>query len=242
VAARFDALLRYAGLRLGRQLGTEVTPALSRKELTDPSLRAHALVSSLGTSGTLEGAIRIPGTVGPLVVTADLRAGKVTCHVEVDAPREGRSATRVNWLLRQLRNAPETVRVEAFTVHTRGAGAAELLRDVRANPAVLITDPKKELRAYRIALTTTIGTKRGRGRGSFIDSVLDAIDSFYADVVQQLKAWTAAPPRLREVAAEQQVRPALSSTALSSQDGTEEATPPERTVAAGEPAMTVQPG
>ena len=36
VAARFDALLRYASLRLGRQLGTEVTPALSRKELADP--------------------------------------------------------------------------------------------------------------------------------------------------------------------------------------------------------------
>jgi hypothetical protein len=231
VAARFDALLRYAGLRLGRRLGTDVTPGLSRKELTDPSLRAQALISSLGASGTLEGSIRIPGTVGPLVVTADLRAGKVTCHVEVDAPREGRPATRVNWLLRQLRDAPEAVRVEAFTLHTRGAGAAELLRDVRADPAVLVTDPKKELRAYRIALTSPMGTKRGRGRGSFIDAVLAAIDGFYADVVQQLKAWTAAPPRMREVADEQPVPPALPSTALSSQDGTAQATPPGRPVA-----------
>jgi hypothetical protein len=155
----------------------------------------------------------------------------VTCHVEVDAPREGRPATRVNWLLRQLRDAPEAVRVEAFTLHTRGAGAAELLRDVRANPAVLVTDPKKELRAYRIALTSPMGTKRGRGRGSFIDAVLAAIDGFYADVVQQLKAWTAAPPRMREVADEQPVPPALPSTALSSQDGTAQATPPGRPVA-----------
>jgi len=68
-----------------------------------------------------------------------------------------------------------------------------------------------------------MGSKRGRGRGSFIDSVLAAIDTFYAEVVQHLKAWAAAPPRLRSEAdalatEEGQVAPALVSTALSSQD------------------------
>jgi hypothetical protein len=43
--------------------------------------------------------MRILDTVGQLVVTADLRASKVTCHVDVDAPREGRPTTRVNWLV-----------------------------------------------------------------------------------------------------------------------------------------------
>ena len=68
--------------------------------------------------------------------------------------------------------------------------------------------------------------KRGRGRGTFIDSVLQAIDDFYASVMQNLKAWTATPPKLRQaeaeaVATEQQEAPspALASTALSSQDG-----------------------
>ena len=49
VAARFDALLRYASLRLGRQLGTEVTPALSRREIAEPTLRAQSLVASLAS-------------------------------------------------------------------------------------------------------------------------------------------------------------------------------------------------
>src|SRR5215216_4231284 len=44
VVARFDALLRYASLRLGRRLGTDVTPSLSRKELADPSVRAQSLL------------------------------------------------------------------------------------------------------------------------------------------------------------------------------------------------------
>jgi hypothetical protein len=147
----------------------------------------------------------------------------VTCHVDVDAPREGRPTTRVNWLLRQLQRAPETVRVEAYAAHARGPGAAELLRDVRANPALLLADPKKELRSFRVALSNKLGSKRGSDRGSFIKSVLDAVDRFYADVLQELKAWTAAPPRLRDLADEPTVQPvSLSSTALSSQDGAQQ--------------------
>ena len=230
VAGRFDALLRYASLQLGRQLGDEVTPALTRKELADPSLRSQALVASLSTTGRLQGAIRIPNTIGPLVMTADLRAGRITCHVDLDAPQEGRPLTRVNWLIRQIRQSPESLRVEAFAAHNRGVSAAELLRDVRVNPALLVQDPKKQLRSFRIALTTNMGTKRGRGRGSFIDSVIDAINCFYSEVMQNLKVWTAAPPRMREVPSSPDGPLPLTSAALSSQDGPEQATAftPER--------------
>ncbi|MFG1820772.1 hypothetical protein ACGFIF_43945 [Kribbella sp. NPDC049174] len=221
VAARFDALLRYVSLQLGRKLGDDVTPTLSRKELAEPALRSQALVQSMCTNGTLQGSINIPNAVGPLVVTADLRAGVVTCHVDIAAPRDGRATTRVNWLVRQLRHAPDTARIEAFVMHARGTGTAELLRAVREQPALLIEDPKKELRSFRVALGLPLGTKRGRGRGAFIDSIENAINTFYGDIVQDLRAWTAAPPRLREAPAQPDERPALTSTALSSQDGTE---------------------
>jgi hypothetical protein len=224
VAARFDALLRYTSLRLGRQLGAEVTPVLSRKELTDPTLRTQSLSTSLATAGTLEGAIRIPNTVGPLTVVLDMRGNRVTCHVDVDAPKEGRPVTRVNWLIRQLKGAPESVRVEAFAAFSRGSGTAELLRAVRENPSLLVADSQKEIRSFRIAFTTPLGQKRARGRGGAIDSVLAAVDGFYADVVQVLKAWAAAPPRLREPAEVPVIAPAaLVSTAISSQDGAEPA-------------------
>jgi hypothetical protein len=240
VAARFDALLRYVSLQLGRRLGDDVTPTLSRKELSDPALRSQFLVKSMSTDGTMQGAIAIPNTVGPMVVTADLRAGKVTCHVEVAAPRDGRATTRVNWLLRQLRKAPDSVRLEAFTMHSRGPGTAELLRDVREQPQLLIEDAKKELRSFRIALAFPIGTKRGRGRGSFIDSVEHAINSFYGGVMQELRAWTAAPPRLREAPVVPDESPALTSTALSSQDG-QEAEAADRQVEPAAPVTAVIP-
>jgi hypothetical protein len=223
VAARFDALLRFTSLSLGRQLGTEVTPVLSRKELAEPSTRTQSLVASLADHSVLVGAIRVPATVGDIVVTADLRAGTVTCHVDVDGPREGRPTTRVNWLLRQLKNAPDGVRIEARVAHARGAGAADLLKNVREDPALLVADPTKEIRSFQIAIVSPMGTKRGRGRGSFIDGVLDAVDGFYADVLQHLKAWSAAPPKLRpdveSIVHEQEgTAPSLVSTAPSSQD------------------------
>lgn len=234
VAARFDALLRYCSLQLGRRLGDEVTPSISRKELADPALRISALVSRLASERVLGGAIRIPNTAGLLVVTADLRANQITCYVDIDAPHEGRPATRLNWLIRQLRSAPDSLRVEAFAMHSRGAGTAELLKDIRESPAILIADPTKELlRMFRVALSTPMGAKRGRGHGSFIDSLAEAINSFYSEVMQNLKAWTATPPKMRELPPMPEERPSLASTALSSQDGVEVPDPIEPATATG---------
>lgn len=231
VASRFDALLRFACLSLGRKLGTEVTPALARKELAEPAVRTQALVASLVGNGQLVGGVRIPATVGDIVVTADLRAGTLTCHVDIDAPREGRPTTRVNWLLRQLKTAPDGLRLEAHAAHERGPGAADLLRNVREAPALLVADPSKDLRWFRVAMTTPAGTKQGRGRGAFIDAVLAAIDAFYADVVQHLKPWSAAPPRMRPEAdaPTPDGSPEHGSTAVSSQDGPESTPQGEQT-------------
>ncbi len=237
VAGRFDALARFVCLRLGRQLGTDVTPHLARKYLAEPGLRIQALTAELVERNTLSATIRIPGAIGPLDVVADLRAGQITCRVAVDAPAAGRATTRVNWITRQLANAPDTLRIEAHTAYSRGHGTAELLRVVRANPASLIEDPHKEIRQFRIARLTPAGAKRGTGNGSFITSVVTAVEAFYQDVVQTLKPWTAAAPRLRsasdvEVPADQPV--ALASTALSSQDGDVETTDPEPAQAAAD--------
>lgn len=223
VASRWDQLIQYLALRLGRQLGTEVEPSLSRRELSDPSLRSQAVSSGLVTRGVLDGGLRIPGAIGTVSLAADLKAGRLHCSVDIDAPREGRPATRVNWLLKQVAKAPDGLRIDAFAQYARGASTSELLRDARANPSLLIGDPKRELRSFRLTLSAPMGTKRGQGRGSFITSVVDLLDAFYVDVVQTIKPWS--PPKLREQPVVPDsppgVAPQLVSTALSSQDGPE---------------------
>lgn len=222
VVSRFDALLRYASLRLGQRLGTDVIPLLTRQEVATPATRANSLLQSLVQSGQLSGAIRIPNAAAPVAIHADLRANRITCSVDIAAPQEGRATTRINWLVRQLKDARPDVRIESFVSHARG-GNAELLKDVRDDPKLLAPDPSKDIKTFRIALSVPAGGKRGRGKGSFIDSVLDTLDTFYGDVVQHIKPWAASPPKLRTVEMPEDVPEELVSTDLSSQDGPEAA-------------------
>lgn len=224
-ASRWDQLVRYACLRLGRELGVEVQQVLSRKELADPSLRAQSVLRELAEHSRLTGEIRIPDTVGHLTVTADLRAQRVSASIDVAAPQEGRQLTRVNWLVRQLKDAPDSTRIDAFVANARSATASELLGTVRTNPGCLVADPKRDLRSFRVVLSAPMGSKRGQGRGSFISSVLGVLDDFYGTTVQNLRAWTPAAPKLRDTdepardAESAGVPAALVSTAPSSQDG-----------------------
>lgn len=195
VVSRWDQLLRFAALRLERELGSGVQVALSRKEQADPSLRPLALAAGLVQKGTLTGSLKVPNTVGDLMIVADLRTGRCNVEVDVPAPTEGRATTRVNWMLRQLGDAPNELRIDAFA-HNARTSASGLLGAVRENPALLLPDPKAELRRFRIGAASQLGSKRGIGRGCFIDSVISAIDGFYETVLQGLRPWTPKAPQL----------------------------------------------
>lgn len=221
VVSRFDALLRYACLRLGQRLGTDVIPHLSRDEVANPAHRANAQLAALVKTGELVGTIRIPNAAAPVIVVADLRANQVLCHIDVAAPSDGRSTTRINWLVRQLKHAGPNVRIESFAART-GSGSAELLKVVRDDAKVLVPESGRDIRSFRVTLAAPLGAKRGRGRGAFIDSVLNNLDTFYGDVVQHVKPWTATPPKLRDPDIPTEIPASLTSTDLSSQDGPED--------------------
>lgn len=128
--------------------------------------------------------------------------------------------TRVNWLVRQLAGARDDLRIEAFVRNGRGSIAAELLGPLRPDPSRLVVDPTKEIKAFRVAASTALGTKRGAGRGGFIDSVHGSVDSFYEGVVQKLRArpMFGSAPALRPAPPEESSGDPLTSVALSSQD------------------------
>ena len=195
VVSRWEQLLRFAALRLERELGTGVHTVTSRKEVVDPTLRLQTLRTDLVQRSVLAGAIRIPSTVGDLSIEADLCAGRVTVSVEIVAPADGRSLTRVNWLLRQLQDAPDHVRVDSYA-HMARTSMSELLKAVREDPSLLVGDPKGEIRRFRVAAMSQLGTKRGVGRGTFIDSILSAVDGFYAVVLQNVRPWAPKPPQM----------------------------------------------
>jgi hypothetical protein len=198
VADKFGGLISFAALQLSRELGTSVRPMVPQAQLRDPARYLQESVGDFAGTGLLQGAVRVPGTVAPIKITADLRAGLIHCAVTVPAPREGRPTTRVNWLVRQLKAAPGQLCIEPSAAWQRGRGQARTLDEARKDPRALVEDPAHELRSFMVSLSCNAGPARGQGRGSFVDSVLTAVDKFYSEVVQHIKPWAPAPPKIRE--------------------------------------------
>lgn len=195
VATAWDKLVRHMCLRLTGQLGVSVAPVLPRKVAGDAAARVQASVAQLVTEGRLLSTVRIPQTAGNLMVVADLRVGQVRTSIEIPAPGEGGAGRRVNWLLRQLKDAPDSLNVEVI-VARQTQTTCELLRDVRASNAALIPDVSADVRSFRLTLASPLGTKRSGLRGAFIPSVNAAVDAFYAQVIQPVRPWAKPAARL----------------------------------------------
>ena len=194
--ARWDDLVRYLGLSLTTELGREVKQTLPSAERS-PAARRQALTESLIASGRLYANLQVPNVAGPLTITADLRTRQIVASTLIDAPREGTSRGRVSWLLRQLTGAPDRVKIEARLAYRSTPPAAQLAA-VREDPSVIYPEAGKEIRSFALSLSSNMGAKRDAGRGSFVESVLTTSETFYGEVLQKLRPWKAAPPKLKK--------------------------------------------
>jgi hypothetical protein len=197
VAERWEQFTDYLALGLAQDLGREVEPARSRKQAL--AERLDAIVQELGATGSLSGAVRVPDAIAPVAFEADLTARQLTTSVTVDAPREGRAATRINWMLRQLGDAPEGLRVTVSFANARETTSL-LLSEAREYPQRLLspTDPRREPRAFELAITRPLGLKSGKKQGSFVRETRRQVIDFYGELVQNLRPWQAKAPKLLE--------------------------------------------
>jgi hypothetical protein len=195
VVARFDQLLAFSGMELSRRLGASVQQRLSRKERAEPATRVQEQAIQLAKTGQLLGSLVIPNAAAPIDILVDLRANRVDCSAVLQAPTEGRASTRVNWLLRQLKVAPRDLMITASSARARDNGPSHPLHALVENPMLLVENPQADIRSFTVTLCRPAGTKRGQGKGSFVSSVTDLVDRFYAEVLLSLKPWSAPPPR-----------------------------------------------
>ncbi|MDB4671030.1 hypothetical protein OAG56_03415 [Mariniblastus sp.] len=196
IAGKWEELITYLALELGRKLGSGVQEVLSASEKKDVGLRVKKIVDDLVGKGVMEGAIRIPNTVGDLLMTADLRAQQFIVSVNVKAPEDGRAKTRINWLLKQLKKTNIDVRVECWGLRSR-TSMSDLLSTARLNPEILIPEDNREVKSFTISLLEPMGLNRSSGKKSFIDSVLNGVKDFYLEVVQHLSEWQPPAPKMK---------------------------------------------
>jgi hypothetical protein len=196
IARRWEQFVHFVALTLTQQLGAAVTSERTNKTLDE---RIQDTRAELVGCGSLSMRLRIPDAVGRLELTADLRARIVTTSVEIDAPGEGRPATRVNWIIRQLKNAPDDLRIESRFARTSKTSTC-LLGAVRDDPkqVLLVDDPQREPRSFHLSLARSMGVKKGSGPGSFITDTRQQVIDFYRELIQQLTDWQPKAPRIRE--------------------------------------------
>ena len=195
VADRWEQFIEYLVLELRQTLGRPVTPLWTRK--TDRATRVSAAAKAIAQDGTLDAAIKVPDAAAVIDLEANLRTRQLTTSVDIDAPREGRALTRINWLLRQAKDMPARLRVEARYPNVREP-VALLLGDARAKPERLLyaVDPKREPRSFRLALAGELGRKRDTGPGSFLGDSRQQLHDFYREVLQGIRAWQPPAPKL----------------------------------------------
>jgi len=197
ISSRWEQFVEYLCLHLSQELGVDVKHQRPRGK--SPEERIAAATKRLAADGELSCSIRVPDAVGPLGVQANLRTRRVTTTVEIQAPKEGRPKTRINWLLRQLADAPDDLRIDVRFSRVR-ASRSELLRDCRDAPQRLLLEdePKREPRIFILALSKPIGKKNGRGKGTFVGETRRQATDFYRDLVQGLMPPRTKAPKIRE--------------------------------------------
>lgn len=197
VAERWEQFIQYLCLGLSQDLGESVTSPRPRKQ--SAGARLDELVKCLATRGTLDATLRIPNAVGDLRIQTDLRARQTRTSVVVDAPDDGRAATRISWLVRQLADASDDIRVEVSYPNARETTSA-LLGHAREEPERLLyaADSKRAPRSFVVTLGRPMGQKRGKEEGSFVRETRQQTFAFYRELVQNLKRWQPRAPKLRE--------------------------------------------
>lgn len=58
------------------------------------------------------------------------------------------------------------------------------------------SDPRREPLTFTLETSRPLGTKRGKGRGSFVADTRGQAIGFYRDLIQQLTAWRPKAPKL----------------------------------------------
>ena len=158
VARRWDQLLRYAALRLEADIGTTVNQQLPTSQ-REPIKRLQHLADQLVGNGVLDGALRIPNTIGDLELTVDLRARRISACVTASAPEDRGGRARCTWIANQLpADADARLIVEAYAKNARTPTTATLT-DVREDKDCLLGETKRDPYRFRIVLTREMGRR-----------------------------------------------------------------------------------
>ena len=196
ICQRWDQLLRFTTLKLGSEIGADVTEVIPRSHRQNPQVRNKEFVAMLCSDGVLTGALRVPDGAADMSVSVDLKARKITVSTQLGAPDDRTPRATIVWLVRQMGNASGSVLVDVYQKSGRIPVTASL-EQLRDDPKAGLPESKQPPNKFLIRQQTSMGTgRRSTRKQGFIDSVIDSVIEFYANVFQDLQAFVPRAPAL----------------------------------------------
>lgn len=206
--------VRDLSLILTRQLGVAVRVRTPRALARDPAAMTAADLETLVQTQKLETSMAVPDAAGPMDITVDVARRTMSASIWLKAPGDRQSSkARLNWLLRQLSGSTDADVHVRLIWPGRAAATQARLSEARLDPdAVLRGREGLQAASFEVCLIRHTGKRFTQAKNVIADLERLAPD-FYTDVVQSLRAWRPAAPKIRDDRAEpESVAPAALTT------------------------------
>lgn len=205
MARHWIGYLRKVAFRLRAKLCVDVTVRQTGKERGDIRLQSRNAIDA--GEGSLNGSLRIKDAAGNVGIKLIVPSRSVQYILEVSAPTEGRQATRVRWLAKQLKGdiLPKSG-LDVTTawspyrgLTTRASGQAyledlnNLCLDKNGAPVPRDASPRN----FRITWTRSLGKSINRSE-RVLENVSKGLEEFYHNVVQDIVPFVPRAPRISD--------------------------------------------
>ena len=204
VTEHWDAFLKKLALRLRAKMGADVQRRTSRADVKNPDGRIKRMYTEALHTGILTGALQVRGAIGELGLELMLQGKVVRFSVSFPAPREGRTKTRLTWLLRQLDTDDLLhglrVRVDWNKRGLYSEALVDALQD--GHMPLMVSSDRVAIpgdvqpRVFILSWTKGLATKRGRTGVHVLAGIADGVERFYRQVMEGLVPYVPKAPRL----------------------------------------------
>ena len=199
-------------------MGVEVQPRTSRADVSDPAGRIRRIHAEALDGGVLTGSLRVPDAIGDLRLEVMLQGKVVRYSVKFKAPGEGRSKTRLNWLLRHLRGEalPSGLKLRVDWDRRRLYSEARVDALQEDHTMLMVGSGGEPIAADALPRTFTLswatGLAKGRGRagGHVLADISTGVERFYRQVIEGLVPYVPRAPRLPSVGPDESIQERLS--------------------------------
>lgn len=194
--------VRDLALRVSHNLSVNVGLKLTRGHAADAELHLRDGCAQLEDRQLLTATLQVPDAASDISVTADLKARSIRVGMQIAAPEDRqRTSARLNWLLRQLKDANSENLFVRVIWPRRSQDTICSLEALRTDTRKVEEENAQPPRAFEVFLVTT-DSRRFAGRKTFVEELESAVPVFYEHVGQHLQPWRPKPPKPTKVTEE----------------------------------------